>query len=529
VRARALRALIATATLALLACGTRARPADDVIVTVHSASELTPLPAISAEQVGHGARALGAHRFVVAREALSGSIEIDGFCPASIARLTAGPVIDVALTPSLEPLGPAPVGFEAAFTIEVRAGCREALAGSLTWEVVSVEGGVPAEVSLRAERRGFVVHGRTPPRAPSDPARPAWGLVPISARETGAIVLRFRHVREGRTLTRDVRVLAAARSTGLPSIPIGVGVYLRGGPFTIREAPPGGHAAIEAADAGLERFTPDVAGRWVLADARGRELALRSGEHARTPLDCGRSSCHAAETAHAASSPMAAALHGHLAEPCALACHATGEPGVPDGGFAHVAGRVGWRTPVAPRADPSSAMPRALRRLAGVGCTACHGPGAIPEASARWAILRADVCASCHDAPPRYGHVAAWSRSAMARSDLRPETRAAPCARCHTTAGFLASIDARAETEVPLDAGPLGIACAACHAPHAEARLDRALVRRLDIPEALGALPPAWTDTPRDGLSPVSRAARGRCVGDVRRDPPRSRRRRRGG
>jgi hypothetical protein len=98
--------------------------------------------AISAEQVGHGARALGAHRFVVAREALSGSIEIDGFCPASIARLTAGPVIDVALTPSLEPLGPAPVGFEAAFTIEVRAGCREALAGSLTWEVVSVEGGV---------------------------------------------------------------------------------------------------------------------------------------------------------------------------------------------------------------------------------------------------------------------------------------------------------------------------------------------------------------------------------------------------
>ena len=378
-RARALRSLIALSTLALLACGSpEVERAEEVVVTVRSASELTPLPPIAPELLGRGARALGEHRFVVAREALRDALEVEGFCPSSIPRLTAGSVIDVALTPSLEALVPAPVGFDAPFTIEVRAGCREALAGSLTWEVVSVEGGVPAEVSLRAERRGFVVHGRTPARAPSDPARPAWGLVPISARETGAIVLRFRHVREGRMLTRDVRVLAAARSTGLPSIPIGVGVYLRGGPFTVREAPPGGHAAIEAAEAGLERFTPDVTGRWVLADARDRELALRSGEHASTPLDCGRSSCHAAETEHAASSPMAAALHGHLAEPCARACHATGEPGVPDGGFAHVAGRVGWRMPSSPPADPLAAMPRALRRLAGVGRTACHGPGAIP-------------------------------------------------------------------------------------------------------------------------------------------------------
>ena len=33
-------------------------------------------------------------------------------------------------------------------------------------------------------------------------------------------------------------------------------------------------------------------------------------------------------------------------------------------------------------------------------------PGALPEA--RWSILRADVCAYCHDAPPRYGHVEGW-------------------------------------------------------------------------------------------------------------------------
>ena len=34
-------------------------------------------------------------------------------------------------------------------------------------------------------------------------------------------------------------------------------------------------------------------------------------------------------------------------------------------------------------------LPRSLRRAGGVGCLSCHGPGAIPEESSRWAILRA--------------------------------------------------------------------------------------------------------------------------------------------
>src|SRR5262249_4511789 len=99
-----------------------------------------------------------------------------------------------------------------------------------------------------------------------------------------------------------------------------------------------------------------------------------------------------------------------------------------------------------------------------VGCLACHGPGALPEAEARWGILRADVCATCHEAPPRYGHVTAWRSSAMSRADRDPEARTNPkCVGCHTTWGFLSQGQPRTPPE---GVGPIGIACAACHDPH---------------------------------------------------------------
>src|SRR5690606_10045669 len=98
---------------------------------------------------------------------------------------------------------------------------------------------------------------------------------------------------------------------------------------------------------------------------------------------------------------------------CALGCHSAGEPGLLDGGFAHVAEELGHGVPEA--SAGWDALPRRLRRVGGVTCTTCHGPGAVPERSARWAILRSDVCATCHDAPPRYSHAASYATSAMAR------------------------------------------------------------------------------------------------------------------
>ncbi|HWP06593.1 MAG TPA: hypothetical protein VNN72_12655, partial [Polyangiaceae bacterium] len=169
-----------------------------------------------------------------------------------------------------------------------------------------------------------------------------------------------------------------------------------------------------------------------------------------------------------------------------LLCHATGEPGRKDGGFTAVLGELRGHGALP---EMYSDLPRALRRLGGVGCLACHGPGAIPEASARWAVLQSDVCAVCHDAPPRYGHVAALATTRMARAghDVRQREDAA-CARCHTTWGALA----RPDRKPPLEAGNVGIGCAACHDvhPHPEGSsptASAALLRATEIPSLLDA------------------------------------------
>jgi hypothetical protein len=151
-----------------------------------------------------------------------------------------------------------------------------------------------------------------------------------------------------------------------------------------------------------------------LKDDAGHALSVQSGRYDQMPLDCGRSDCHAAIAQSAADSPMTQALASDLGgchslekPECATACHATGEPGTDDGGFQHVAASLGL--PALP--SEYEELPTPLRRLSGVGCMACHGAAAIPEPSARWAVLRSDVCAVCHDAAPRYGHVQARLRA----------------------------------------------------------------------------------------------------------------------
>jgi len=279
----------------------------------------------------------------------------------------------------------------------------------------------------------------------------------------------------GRTLARDVRVAAAERSRGLPNTPVGVRVHLGGQGWHLTARPANSSAALATAG-GVASLLPDVAGDWRLADGAGRALALRAARYDETPLDCGRSGCHPAITDAAATSPMTTVLARLIdARPpqpgypgCAVACHATGEPGAPDGGFTHVVSELGAAGDVGRRWHE---LPRDLRRLGGVGCLACHGPGAIPERAARWSVLRADVCAVCHDAPPRYGHVLSWRLTAMARADQDPRARSdRACARCHTTWGFLEAFATPERKPVdrrpPDDVGLVGISCSACHAVH---------------------------------------------------------------
>ena len=346
--------------------------------------------------------------------------------------------------------------------------------GRIAWRQVAG----PPLAALTPAGDGFALTGRTPPFRTVLPDPIPWGVVPLSPRTRGELSLEaiWRDDR-GRSLRREIRLALAARSRGLPNTPIGARVYLGGEGWHLVSRPPGSAAAAETAG-DVASLLPDVAGDYRLTDGQGRELTLRSARYDDTLLDCGRAGCHAAITDDAARSPMTTVLARGLAPvpgrstpafgpaypDCALACHATGEPGLADGGFADVARELGWG---AGRRQDWDHLPRPLRRLGGVGCLACHGPAALPPPSARWSLLRTDVCAVCHDAPPRYGHVFAWRGTGMARADRDPRASSErACARCHTTWGFLDPTGAHGDRRPPDGVGPVGITCAACHAVH---------------------------------------------------------------
>ncbi len=404
----------------------------------------------------------------------------------------------------------ADVGFDAVFVIDVKSTCAEVLGGGITWKQVA---GAPLR-EQHVSNNGFRLSARTARAAALLPEPWPWGIVPVSPRTRGEVGLEAAwRDSAGHRMRRELRVAAVARSHGLPNTAVGTRALLGGEGWRLIESPPGASATVDVSDR-HESLRPDVAGTFHLVDGRGHQLDLRAGRFDDTPLDCGRSGCHAEIATAARASPMASVLarglragsvaHARGDYPrCALGCHAVGEPGIADGGFVHVATEMG----IAPDAQTTwEQLPAALRRQGGVGCLACHGPGAVPEAAARWSVLRSDVCAVCHDAPPRYGHVAAWRTSRMARADAAPRTRSQqPCVRCHTTWGSLASAQPGASARRPPDAddvGPIGIACVACHAVHepGTAQPARALLRETPVPTVLG------------DILPTARARSGTCL-----------------
>jgi hypothetical protein len=114
-------------------------------------------------------------------------------------------------------------------------------------------------------------------------------------------------------------------------------------------------------------------------------------------------------------------------------------------------------------------------------------------------VLKNDVCAVCHDAPPRYGHVLAYEATRMAQSDSSPRVRSdRACARCHTSWGALG------RPAPPPNATGFGIGCSTCHDPHPQLaavadnpkspheprELPASLLRDFPLPETLSNLPP---------------------------------------
>ncbi len=388
------------------------------------------------------------------------------------------------------------LGFDEPLEIRAEPACPSAADASATLAVI---GGEPLG-SVAVADGGRALGLRTLPPGSLAP-HVGHGIVPIAAGEVGrtAIELMIR-LRDGRTHRSTLEVTATSRASGLGNVAVTHPVLLRGDELRLSEVPDGSRADLRAVGS-LFELVPDVTGRFVVEDGRGRRTVIESGAYDQTPLDCGRAGCHGTIARSAASSPMTHAyardLDGPraLADPgCALRCHTTGEPGTRDGGFQQVKDELDLAPPHA-----FSDLPRALRRLGGVGCLACHGPSAIPDQSSRFALLGRGVCAVCHDAPPSYGHVRALEASRMATADHDPRTRAAPCARCHTTFGALGR-----DSHRPPDDTTLGLGCATCHDvhPHETERSSTSgvrpsLLRALPVPAALGALP--------EGLAGASR------------------------
>jgi hypothetical protein len=413
------------------------------------------------------------------------------------------------------------IGFGSEFTItvKVKTGARPA---RITWRQIDE----PALPELHVSEDGYRVTGRTISwQTALGSEDPPWGVIPISLRTRGAATLQASwHGADGSTQHQGMPIAAAALSRGLTTVPVGARVYLGGRGWRVERAADASHATIEEHD-GLAGFLPDVAGVWRLRDGKGRILDLIAGRYEDVPLDCSRAKCHPEMLAGSLASPMTTVMARVLdAFPdrvpplyrdagsgypgCALLCHATGQPGIADGGFHDVALAMG-RTGHEPTRWQD--MPRMLRRLGGAGCISCHGPGAVPDPRASWTILRSDVCAVCHEGSPTYRHVTAWRSSASARADRDPEAASQPdCVRCHTTWGFLLAekpqlgkqaaaaatgdhLTFMASLKPPAQAGPIGVACAACHDSHpavdATGKTPHALLREVAHPVLLPALP----------------------------------------
>lgn len=526
----------ALAVTVAASCARKAAPSGDHAWIVVEAAREADVDLATARVTGHGivSAAISGSRLVidVDPERANGDVVIDatGGCPLAVSGrdVKDGSTVRKTIAPLFD-FGPprAQVGFDAPFDIEARPQCAEAEKLHLAWtpwtppasgrapsatahdvggtrehptnEPRALLAGAPLrDVRVSADGRKF--HARTERLEDAFGGPLPWGVVPLSPRTRAETDIDVSATgTDGRARHFSVRVSAAARARGLPNVALGTRLYLGGDGFRVVGAPEGANAAVEN-DGDHAALVPDARGKWTLVDGHGRLLRLVAGKYDETPLDCGRSDCHAGISDVARTSPMATVLERGLDShfsgdypACALECHAEGEPGVDDGGFNAMLAELG-RTPADLARTGFHDLPSALRRLGGVGCLGCHGPGAIPEESARYAILSAHVCEHCHDAPPRYGHATAWRTSRMARADADPRVTAdRECARCHTTWGFLG----RPERRSPGGSEPIGIACAACHAVHPESP-DRAiaagttcadaLVRDVPVPALLGSI-----------------------------------------
>lgn len=313
------------------------------------------------------------------------------------------------------------------------------------------------------------------------------GVLPLSAAQAGRVVLEIVATSAlGEQLRGELEVVPAFPSAAWPRAAPGVDLYLpvaEGLQWTTRQGQLKVHPT-RWSHLARARWVPapgatTIGGEWNTLThppgAAGDPLTVRTGPWLGSK-DCGRYDCHPVEqrgwqaTKHATI--LIRGLEGQLPqrqrgryERRCLACHTLGyQPGANNDGFADRAEQLGWRFPTAVGRGTWRDLPPRLKERANVQCESCHGPGWF------YTGYGDDICAQCHDLPPRYPKVeqARRGRMLLAHRSL-PATKSAACAQCHVGQAFLRSLRGHASGSKPgteLETARRGISCPTCHDPH---------------------------------------------------------------
>jgi len=309
-----------------------------------------------------------------------------------------------------------------------------------------------------------------------------------------------------RDVTIDTTDIYTKPATGLPNVGVGEWVYLEassddtlevtGWSWSFAARPNGSAAELNANDAPIVKFAPDVVGTFRVSlqvtTGNGQSEAVVMAINAANYVGVGGitgdatrgqcSMCHEdysvpwAETKHA--SAWARKYDGEAGShfgPNCVSCHVTGynaDQGAVNGGFDDRARDENWvfidSANGGLREGSWEAMKENFPQTANMGniqCESCHGPGSAHNANVAdnkmVSSMAVGSCAKCHDSGTHHFRPYQWY---LSKHSSPVEEERTGCADCHSGVGFLDQLAGIHDTLSRIEYVP--ITCATCHDPH---------------------------------------------------------------